>query len=453
MPSSADVQALEAPLNDKARTALQDLTRKSDSDRSYNEKLRQAAELITEITGKINDRGYELKQRHDKKLKRLAEKQEEEDEDDKKEFDDFQNPVAELTEKMDHSMRKTIDNRIWAQELPGSLRHVSDRAMNAPTQATQAQDNEDGNNDTLGTECVAPEDTPSALLHAALTTNTTRWTSKTLTERYAHDNDYASFYKTLWDARHPSENAPPLPAPALWFAREENPSTALSQPHASQPDSHSNDPDDDDLAVASERVSLKCPITLRFFSDPVTSDICNHTFDRTAILDMLKTSNDTEPFSPAQQAELSHLPRAERQRAENHMRVKRVRCPDSGCRQYITESSLRPNPVLLRKVNREIEAQRRRNAESDDDEDEDEDELQGPGGTQRKPFGLDGIDSSPPPESKRSGRVKSERMSGRGVSARRSVVPQTQLSSPPSGTQRTTAEGATVMELDDDDDE
>ena len=452
-PSAAvEVQALEAPLNDKARTALQDLARKYQTDRAYDEKLKQATELITQLTGGLNDRGYDLKQRHDKKLNRLAENKEEENEDEKKQFDDFQDRVAELTRKMDHSMRTTIDNRIWAQELPNTLRQVSDRAMNPSTQPTQQRDNEDSEDDTQPPPTVAPEETPSALLHAAISTNTTRWNDKSLTERYAHDNDYASFYKTMWDAQHPSETAPPLPAPALWFAREENPTAILSQPDA---DHNAAAPaEDDDLAVAAERVSLKCPITLQQFRDPVTSDACKHSFERTAIFDMLKMSTEHEPFTATQQQQLSQLSRNERHRHENKMRIKRVRCPDSGCRQFITESSLRSNPVLLRKVTRELEAQRRRDAQSSDVEDDDDgDELHGPSGTQRQPFGLDGIESSPPPPGagRASGRVKGERVKSERRSGRMSVVPQTQMS-PPSGTQRTTAEGATVVDLDDDDD-
>ena len=290
MPPSADVevQPLEAKLNDRARTALQDLARKSQTDRAYDEKLKQATELVTQLTGSINDRGYELKQRHNKKLNRLAENKEEEDDGERQQFNDFQDRVAELTKKMDHSMRTTIDNRIWAEELPNSLRHVSERAMNASTQPTQRNDNADSDDETEQPTTVAPEETPSALLHAAISVNTTRWNTKSLTERYAHDDDYASFYKTMWDAQHPSETAPPLPAPALWFVREENPSAVLSQPDTNQ---NAGDPaEDDDLAVAAERVSLKCPITLQHFRDPVTSDICKHSFERTAIFDMLKMS-------------------------------------------------------------------------------------------------------------------------------------------------------------------
>ena len=435
-------QPPEAPLNAKAQTELQNLTRLYQNDREMKERLKNAAEVITKLTGDINDRAHELQKRHDKKLGRLAGSGQEEAEGEKKEFEDFQTRVEELTKTMDHSMRKTVDHRIWFEELPNSVRHVSDRAS-AATQQPQAED------DDTEQATVAPDNTPSALLEAAFSTHDTRWNDKSLTDRYAHDADYGPFYQTLWDAQHTENSdgaAAPLPAPALWFAREENPSTTLSQPQRSQSNLHTTD-DDDDLAIAAERVSLKCPITLRYYSDPVTSTICKHSFDRTPILDMLKTSDAYVPFTPTQQAELSQLSRGQRAAQENRMCIKRVRCPDAGCNQFITEDCLRSNPMLLRRVTRKIEEERRRAAESSDVDDEDEDELHGPRGTQRKPFGVDGIDSSPPPAAKRA-RVKGERLK----SERRSRVPQTQLSAP-SGTQRTTAEGATVVDLDDTDDD
>ena len=446
LPADLEIQAQEAPLNDKARIALQNLSRKYQDDKDLEKKLKDVAVTITEVSHKINETAYHKKKRHDNKLAKLAARNEEEDADEKQEYDTFQAKVADLTQKMDHSMRQTIDNRIWSEQLPDNVRHVSTRAIDAASQPTQRttphNDDSDEDDETVQASTVAHQDTPSALLHAALSTTKNQWHSKSLTDRYAHDPAYASFYSSLWDAQHPTENAPPLPAPALWFAREEDPSNG---PTGTQDEDDVMDGDDTDLVLATERISLKCPITLQHYRDPVTSSICNHSFERTAIFDMLKVSTDHVPFTPTQTAELTQLSRAERARRENAMKLQRVRCPTSGCDKFFTESDLHPNPVLLRKVNREIEAQRRANAERDeyDDEDEDEDELQGPRGTQRKPFGLDGTSSPPPVDAKRErgARMKSER---------RSVVPQTQTS-PPSGTQRTTAEGAIVVDLDDDD--
>lgn len=51
------------------------------------------------------------------------------------------------------------------------------------------------------------------------------------------------------------------------------------------------DDDDEDLAVASERISIKCPITLLPMKDPVTSQKCPHSFEKEAILSMIGDSD------------------------------------------------------------------------------------------------------------------------------------------------------------------
>lgn len=48
--------------------------------------------------------------------------------------------------------------------------------------------------------------------------------------------------------------------------------------------------DDEDIAIASEKKSLKCPITLLTMVDPLSSTKCPHSFERSAILGMLKLS-------------------------------------------------------------------------------------------------------------------------------------------------------------------
>ena len=47
---------------------------------------------------------------------------------------------------------------------------------------------------------------------------------------------------------------------------------------------------DEDIAIASEKKSLKCPITLLTMVDPLSSTKCPHSFERSAILEMLQLS-------------------------------------------------------------------------------------------------------------------------------------------------------------------
>jgi hypothetical protein len=44
---------------------------------------------------------------------------------------------------------------------------------------------------------------------------------------------------------------------------------------------------DNDIAIARERISIKCPLTLQEFKDPVTSKKYPHTFKKLAILNII----------------------------------------------------------------------------------------------------------------------------------------------------------------------
>ena len=108
---------------------------------------------------------------------------------------------------------------------------------------------------------------------------------------YAQNNDYVGFKKLVYDAQFPGDDAPPMPHSSTWFS---------DQP-SNNPDSHTGRAgagsgtqpadSDDELTVASERVSTKCPITLLPMKDPVTSTKCPHSFEREAILSMINASD------------------------------------------------------------------------------------------------------------------------------------------------------------------
>jgi len=108
---------------------------------------------------------------------------------------------------------------------------------------------------------------------------------------YAHHNDYVGFKKIVHDAHYPDDQAPPMPNASTWFPSESPdptmPNTRSAVAGATEP----IDDDDEDLAVASERISIKCPITLLPMKDPVTSQKCPHSFEKEAILSMIGDSD------------------------------------------------------------------------------------------------------------------------------------------------------------------
>ena len=74
---------------------------------------------------------------------------------------------------------------------------------------------------------------------------------------------------------------------STWFPESPRTVNATTRNAGRQP---AGADDDDDIDVLSERISIKCPITLVPMKDPVTSTKCPHSFERSAILDMLNQS-------------------------------------------------------------------------------------------------------------------------------------------------------------------
>lgn len=530
--SAFEPQPLAAPLTNRALTSLADLATGDRLDKKLRDHFTAAIDQLTELTGRINDRAYERRVRHEREQARRRQQQQqqqegeedggdtnlEEDAEAERLHQQFQQRVETLTKKMDLSIRAIIDDQTWLEDLPAALRHAVTAARNNACSSTQPQtqtqhtlqsptpiqstgdenDQQEGEDDP---ERKPPAHsspvfgTPHALLSAALQERSRTWHSKTLTERYAHNNDYKGWYRVLYDAKHPGESAPPMPDERLWFAAEEgrelisttyhhhhrptsNTTTTATttathrqghsdqQHHAAaeeEEEERDNDEDDEDIEIAAETLRIKCPITLLPYVDPVTSLKCSHSYEKFAIHSMLQTTQDHAPLTREQLAELDRLDRrSDRTRRERELRVSQVKCPE--CNVPLTAADLKPNPALKRRVQRLLERARRRDVDPDDDdehEDEDDDVIPG---TQRRPLGLG---SSPvPPSSAAAAAATADRKSLRNVKSERqsSVIPQTQLSRPgmaqsggtsPSRTRRGRGLGSTsrsaILDVEEDD--
>lgn len=377
-------QPLSAPLNDNAIAALRDLVDEKSRQTKLHGYLKAAVQQITEVTGALNDAGYERKARYDREQARRGADDPGDDAADRA-HEEFLGKVDTLTKKMDTSIRAIIDDQTWLEDLPSGIRQAANRAESStqtqrsrldqsptPIQSPRQREREGDDNgggsefvdDTMTTEqkhrpspVLDPADTPHILLAAALTRQSRAWSSKTLTEKYAAHNDYKGFYRVLYDAKHPGESAPPMPDERLWFAVEEGRELISTQRHRQQRSGSGGDSDASDdegseveIEIASEKVRLQCPITLLPYVDPVTSVKCNHSYEKTAILSMLQSSETFAPFSSEQLMELSQLDRRERPRRERELRLPRVKCPE--CNVPLTEADLQPNPALKRRVQR-----------------------------------------------------------------------------------------------------
>ncbi|EGN92140.1 hypothetical protein SERLA73DRAFT_99710 [Serpula lacrymans var. lacrymans S7.3] len=144
---------------------------------------------------------------------------------------------------------------------------------------------------------------------------------KTSRQKYSKNERYTKFKQGVYEVQHPGEAIPPINE----FIPKE--------------DADDSD-DDDDLEVGGMTQDYKCPITLTILINPVTSQICGHSFSANAIREFLGNTR------------------------------KAKKCPASGCNKEISLGDLKPDKELEKKV--KIAARRLRREEDDSDEDVDE---------------------------------------------------------------------------------
>ncbi|KAL4955306.1 mRNA capping enzyme-domain-containing protein [Aspergillus filifer] len=399
-----------APLTEPGRTALQALLR-SQGLRHLKTHIQHAEKKITDCAGEVNDRLADAKMR-EQRMRARREKMRERDvsgsmtesgngdgegegEGDAEAVDegdaegervrDLGESVEVVTGKLDETMRRTIDSEVRVDGLVETLGKLQEEVEVAAGNARQQQrlrrrrrqeqeeDGEDEDGDGLYEATPEPQVNGDEIslrkkLEQRMAEDQAKYDDLTLTERYTKNNSYVGFYRIIHDAKHPGEDIPPVPNANTWFAHLEDPTASSSRKRRSSSSSSiaparytrhriaardaSGDSDDDDVAIERERISLKCPLTLLPFRDPVTSTKCPHSFEREAITSMIESSAQTVPAAASSSG-------------RGGRRIRAVKCPV--CEVVLTNNDLREDPVLLRRVKRAEDAQRRREEEDDDE--------------------------------------------------------------------------------------
>ncbi|GIK06943.1 hypothetical protein Aspvir_002596 [Aspergillus viridinutans] len=385
-----------APLNAAGHNAIIALLN-APSLRQLKTHIQRAEEKLTDSAGEVNERLTDARVRYQKERARKRKrangetpaaegggaKEEEDEEEDN--YDDgeeinrlarLEEQVQSVTEELEARMRQTIDAEVKLEGLKGVLADMAKEAEEATvagagagaaglrgrrTRRRRGDDEEDQDPEEVGDEdyeaTPEPQMTgipPSRRLGQKLDEESARWTGQSLTQRYSTNNAYIGFYRIVHEAKHPGDDIPPLPHASTWFAHKEDPhatSTATTDQTSARRTRQRRSPspaDSDEIAIERERISLKCPLTLLPFRDPVTSTKCPHSFEREAITDMIAHSSTTVPGPPSR---------------GRRNRIRSVKCPV--CSVVLTAEDLRSDPVLLRRVRR-AEAASQREAEDDE---------------------------------------------------------------------------------------
>ncbi|KAF2741801.1 hypothetical protein M011DRAFT_413816 [Sporormia fimetaria CBS 119925] len=330
------------PISAKAQQSLQGIYTARDA-QSLKKLNDEAARLLTETAGAIIDRCREredfVKKRRLKwdKGQRLGEKDQMESD-----LSAKQAKVEDMTKALEKGMRDVIDNKIAADRMAEALAELGNTAIvnmerEYETQMTQRQQQsqsqrrrrDPGSDEEMAEEDEGPTPGPTPLgrERVALTglkdmfedkmeRKKDQYSSLSYATRYAQDNDYIGFKRLVHDAKH-GESGLPLPRADTWFT--ENGPAPLGYT-ATQVD------DEDDIVVDREKISTRCPLTLREFVEPYTSRICPHSFEKQEVLTMIRRSE---------------------KRSNNK---KSIDCPV--CSQPLTADDLYDDAVLIRKIRR-----------------------------------------------------------------------------------------------------
>ena len=292
-----DYEPPSYPLNRNAQHELHTLPQTHKLN-SLNEKLRAAHNHLTDAAAEINDRLHERVVRHEKaKRKRDTAGSQESNDNDDEAVNNLRQATEDITSKLDEKVRDIIDAKTEVASVTRALQELEANVVNnegavAPTQSTIGASQFRSSRRRLHGEADDEEYEDShdqgKLLNLAETLKRknseqqAEYQSSSLAERYSAHQDYVGFRRIVHDARYPDDNGPPLPHASTWFlsAGEGQTSTSFLGDGGTQID-------DDDLEIASERISTKCPLTLRVMKNPYQSTKCPHNFEKDAILEMI----------------------------------------------------------------------------------------------------------------------------------------------------------------------
>ncbi|KAI9151691.1 E3 SUMO-protein ligase nse2 [Paramyrothecium foliicola] len=323
-----DYEQPACPLSDSARRALGELS-SNRATASYDSMLKDALRHVGSSVGDMHERlraqrDRLAKQRNSRQTKGTDKSAEEERLE--AHVEDLEKEVLALTEESERAVRGIIDKRAGLEDEAAVLGDMYTAA------ATE-------NDETAPRGILKP-------YRERRDQKLEEYERMSMRERYALNNDYAGF-KKLWHDAAVGEDGPPLPDASRWFRSDGQPVMNTAGGAGTSGPSMAGDEDmgqDDDIAVAREVVSTKCPLTLRDMDEPYSNRKCKHTFERAAILDYLPPRD-------------------------------RVQCPQTGCSQYFSKADFAKDFYLDEAMLRRI--QRQKAAENQTDDDSEDDDIDG----------------------------------------------------------------------------
>lgn len=254
--------------------------------------MTDAAAAINEVLQKREDKSRRLRE------KRAQKGDEDGDDSHDESLEEMQERVDRLTRKMEETVRHILDGQQFVADLEKNLEALptdagrsSQIAPNTRSQRHEEDEDEDEDDPdpTLpGTAGGSQRPAASVLFRESLTKDRERYQGLDYGARYAQNNNYIGFRSAVHDAQFPDQDQE-LPHHTTWFQRNQ-PAAGLTMREARRIAAGQGDDDDDDIQMTRANFNTKCPLTLQEFRDPVSSKKCPHSFEKSAIMDLINRS-------------------------------------------------------------------------------------------------------------------------------------------------------------------
>ena len=253
---------------------------------TYQKQLASSITLLGNSVGDLQDR---LKNQRDRlesrKRKRDEGGQPPTAEDDRLEvhLESYEEQVQAISVQSERALRDVIDQKYGLEDEGKVLGDLYAEAATKNISSTAQQQSESGDH-------AENEVTPTSIVTSLQTRQGDKleeYNQMSMNQRYAQNNDYIGF-KRLWHDAAVGEDGPPLADRSKWFNLSGEPVLAIQG--ALGGNAAEDDGSDDEIAVARENISLRCPLSLTVMKEPYSHKKCKHTFEKEAIMDYLKGS-------------------------------------------------------------------------------------------------------------------------------------------------------------------
>ncbi|KAM0741769.1 hypothetical protein ACQRIT_004626 [Beauveria bassiana] len=353
----------EYPLDDAARNALEKLSTDRKQTR-YIRNLKSSTTNLANVVGDLQERLRERREHLSKQKRRRKDKDPENGEEDldalEQHLDEFAHEVDVKSREAEVNLRLLIDHRFALEDEGKVIGELYTSATNAQAEENTRQLQKErrreeaieiaqANGDPIPPQEEDSEDDKPPPVQSTLETFRKRQDDKrhdyeqlSVQERYSVNNEYANFRK-LWHDAAEGDDGPPLPDASRWFGADGAPILPTVALRAARgrglTADHGGNDSDDDIAVAREVTSLRCPLSLEEFVQPYSNRKCKHTFEEEAIRNYLPAGGQ-------------------------------VQCPQAGCVQVFTSANFAEDFYLDHAILRRLQRKRLQNQLGDMDVDD-----------------------------------------------------------------------------------